>query len=64
MDKIVLKFFSDVLYLKGVLCFEELDAIMDCSTHDDLDVVFEKMMKEEFNNYRRGDVDWERLLEV
>ena len=62
MDKVVLKFFTDVLYLKGILCFEEYDGIMDCSCYKDLDNVFEKMMREEYNNYRRGDIDWEKLL--
>lgn len=63
MDKVILKFFTDVMYLKGILCYEELDAIMDCANHNDLDCVFESMMKEEYNNYKRGDFVWETLLE-
>lgn len=54
MDKILLKFIADVLYLKGVIFYEEYEAIMECSNCNDLDEVFEKMMKEEFNAYRRG----------
>lgn len=56
MDKILLKFFTDVLYLKGVICFDELDDIMDCCTPSDLDNVFEKMMRGEYNAYRRGNI--------
>lgn len=53
MDKILLKFFSDVLYLKGVICYDELDDIMNVCIPSDLDVIFEKMMKEEYDAYRR-----------
>lgn len=54
IDKVVLKFIADVLYLKGVIFFEELEAIMECRDCNDLDEVFERMMKEDFNAYRRG----------
>ena len=53
--KVMLKFIADVLYIKEVICFEELDAIYDSVNADDLDNVFEKMMKGEFNVYRRGE---------
>lgn len=56
MDKILLKFFADVLYLKGIICFEEYDDIMDVKCFEDLDVVFEKMMREEYDAYKRGDL--------
>jgi hypothetical protein len=57
VDKIILKFVTDVLYLNGILCFEEYDDIMECCTPEDLDKVFEKMMKDQYNRYRRGEVD-------
>lgn len=56
MDKVVIKFFSDVLYLNNILCFEEYEDIMECQTPEDLDKVFEKMMKEEYNAYTRGQI--------
>lgn len=59
MDKILLKFFADVMYLKGLICFEEFECILDCSTPEDLDSVFERMMKEDFNYYARGENNWE-----
>jgi len=59
VDKILLKFFADVLYLKGIICYEEFEAILDCCTPHDLDVVFERMMKEDFNYYARGENNWE-----
>ena len=60
--KIILKFLADVLYLKGVLCFEEYDGIMECCNTSDLDCIFERMMKEDFNNYKRGDIDWAKMM--
>lgn len=53
MDKILLKFLADVLYLKGVICYDELDDIMDVRIPSDLDNIFEKMIGEEYNAYRR-----------
>lgn len=53
----MLKFFSDLLYIKGILCFDEYDAIMESCTPTDLDNVFEGIMRGTFNNYRRGEVD-------
>ena len=56
MDKILLKFIADVLYLKEVICFDEYEGIMEVQKYEDLDIVFEKMMKEEYNAYRRGEI--------
>ncbi len=55
MDKVLLKFFADVLYLKGLLCYEELEAIMDVQSLSDLDGIFEKMYRGEYNVYKRGE---------
>lgn len=55
MDKIAIQFFADVLYLKGLLCFEEMEAILDARNAEDLDVIFEKMYKGTFNVYKRGE---------
>lgn len=57
MDKVLLKFFTDVLYLNGVICFDEYDDIMESCNAEDLDCVFEKMMTGKYNAYRRGEVD-------
>lgn len=55
MDKLTLGFIADVLYLKGIICFEELDAIMNATNPTDLEVIFEKMFRGEFNVYRKGE---------
>lgn len=55
MDKVVLKFLADVLYIKGIICFEEFEDIMDAKTFYDLDNIIEKMIREEYNVYKRGE---------
>lgn len=55
MDKVLLKFFADVLYLKEQLCSEELEDIYDAKSPSDLDDIFEKMMRGEYNVYKRGE---------
>lgn len=55
MDKCTLKFIADILYLKGILCFEELDAIYEIKHPSDLDIVFERMIGGDFNVYKRGE---------
>lgn len=55
MDKVTLKFLADVLYIKGILCYEEFEDIMDAKTFVDLDKIIEKMLRSEYNVYRRGE---------
>ena len=55
MDKVVLGFVADVLYLKGLICFEELEGIMEAKDSSDLGNVFEKMIRGEYNVYKRGE---------
>ena len=55
MDKITLGFLTDVLYIKGIICFEEYEEIMDSSTAPDLDKIVEKMLRDEYNVYKRGE---------
>lgn len=55
MDKTVLGFIADVLYIKGIICYEELEGIMEVKDSSDLGDVFEKMIKGEYNVYKRGE---------
>lgn len=55
MDKAVLKFLADVLYIKKIICFEEFEAIMESKNPLDLDDIVEKMLKEEYNVYKQGE---------
>ena len=53
--KLVVGFFADVLYLKGVICFDELEAIYDVTNAQELGEVFERMMAGDFNAYKKGE---------
>ena len=55
MDKVLLKFVADVLYAKKLICSEEIEAIYDAVTPQDLDDIFEKMLRGEFNVYKKGE---------
>ena len=53
--KDVVKFLADILYLKGVINFDEFEAIMESHNFFDLDKIVEKIIRGEFDNYRRGE---------
>lgn len=53
--KLVLGFIADVLYIKGLICFDELDAIYNVKTASDLEVIVEKLLRGEFNAYKKGE---------
>lgn len=54
-DKVLTKFIADILYIKGILCYDEFEDIMDARNVDDLDIITEKMFNDEYNPYRRGE---------
>lgn len=55
MDKLALGFLADVLYIKGIICFEEFEAIQEVNHPSDLNDIVEKMLRGEFNAYRKGE---------
>lgn len=55
MDKIVLKFLADVLYIKEKLTLEEYEAIMDAKTPFDLDNIVDRMLRDDFTVLLRGE---------
>lgn len=48
LDKITLKFLADVLYIKGVICSEELEDILEVKTINDLDIIIDKMLDDAY----------------
>ena len=54
-DKLTLGFIADLLYYKGILCYEEVEAIFDAKNASDLQVIVDKVMNQEFNVYKRGE---------
>lgn len=55
MDKVVLKFLADVLYIKGVIRYEEFEDIMESKDFSDLDNIVDKMLRSEYNVCKRGE---------
>ena len=55
MDKTTIGFLADVLYIKGIICFDEFDDIMNSKNASDLGDVVEKMLRDEYNVYKRGE---------
>lgn len=56
MDKVILKFFADVLYIRGFLYSEEYEAILDCRNMYDLDDVIEDMLSDKCSSsHKRGE---------
>lgn len=55
MDKTALGFLADVLYIKGLIYFDEFEAIMEASTPQDLGEIVEKMLRGEYTGHRKGE---------
>lgn len=55
MDKTVLGFIADVLYYKGIFCYEELEAIMNAKNEVELGEFIEKLNRGEFNVLKKGE---------
>ena len=55
MDKVLLKFIADVLYVKGYIYYSEFEAMMGVRNADDLDRIIEGMLNDEFKGYKKGE---------
>lgn len=55
LDKIAIKFFADVLYIKEKLTIEEYEAIMDAQTPEHLDHIVDRMLSDDFSTLLRGE---------
>lgn len=53
--KLAIGFMAEVLYIKGHICFEEYEDILDVTSPGDLDTIVEKMLSEQYNVYKRGE---------
>lgn len=56
MDKIVIQLFADILYIKGIICFDEMQEIMNMKTPSDVESFTEKLIRGDHNAYKRGEV--------
>lgn len=55
MDKLTLGFIADILYIKGVICFEEFEDIQSVKHPSDLNDIIEKMLRGEYDEQLRGE---------
>jgi hypothetical protein len=55
LDKLTIGLLADILYTKEIICFEELQGLMDIKHPTDVDAFVERMMRGEFNVYKRGE---------
>lgn len=53
--KSVVGFLADVLYVKGLICYDEFEAIMDAKDDRDLGEIVERMLRGDFNAYKKGE---------
>lgn len=53
-EKTILGFVSDVLFLKGVVCYEEYEAMQAAKSHEDVNEIVEGMLRSSFNQFKRG----------
>ena len=55
MDKLAICFFAEILYIKKIICIDELEAIMDIKTPSDLDAFIERLITNGFDLNKRGE---------
>lgn len=55
MDKLAIGFLADILYIKGIICFEEFSDMQDVAQASDLGTIVDKMLKQEYNAHKRGE---------
>lgn len=53
--KLLIKLFGDILYAKGVINLDELEHLLDLRNPQDLDAYTERILRGDFNAYRRGE---------
>lgn len=54
-NKLAIGFIADVLYIKGVICYEEFEDIQNAKHPSDLQDIVEKMLRSEYNLHMRGE---------
>lgn len=53
--KLVLGFIADILYIKGMLCYDEYDTILNAKNAQDLEAIVERFLRGDFNGYKKGE---------
>lgn len=53
--RVVAELLADILFLKNIICFEEYEAIMEIKNSSDVEAFTDKLIRGEFNVYKRGE---------
>lgn len=53
MDKLVLGFIADLLYLKGIITYHEFEDIQSVKQAEDVEHIIEKMLRGEYDDLRQ-----------
>lgn len=53
--RVVIQLLADILYIKGILCFDEFEALMEVKNASDVGDFTEKLLCGDFNVYRKGE---------
>lgn len=54
-NQLSIGFLADILYIKGIICYEEFDAMQKATQASDLNVIVDRMLRSDFNVYKRGE---------
>ena len=54
--KTLISLFADILYDKNLLCYEEMEALQDITSTEDVYAFSDKLLGGGFNVYKRGEV--------
>ena len=53
--RVSIQLMADILYIKGIICLDELEALLDIRTSKDAEQFTEKLLRGDFNVYRKGE---------
>lgn len=53
--RVSIQLMADILYIKGIICLDELEALLDIRTSKDAEQFTEKLLRGDFNAYRKGE---------
>lgn len=61
--RIIIGLFADILYSKNLLCFEEMDALLEIKSAEDVYAFSDKLLRGDFNVYKRGEIYLDSLAQ-
>lgn len=53
--RVAIQLLADLLYIKGIICYDEFEYLLDIRTSKDAEQFTEKLLCGDFNVYKRGE---------